>query len=455
MKIIKILGTLILLLSFSGCYDANEPNDYAYVIAIGIDKAKEENEYEISIQFAKPAQISGSGSEEGGSGGETLGLVTVEAPTIYSGINIANNIVSKRFQLSHTKIIVISEEIAKKGINNIIDTIVRSSDLRPNMYITVAKEGAKEYLASVEPEMEINPVKYYQLIFENKSSEFVPKSVSQNIYFYINSSERDVVLPMVSESKEGEKKLEATEEKSSEGGGGESGGEGQSGGKGQKSEGNQSQMENIELPKTNAKINYGGFEYLMKEYVAGNVTANKKNKSEAMGMAVFSGDKMIGEMNDIEAELYNIMNGKFIHDYATFYNEKFPDKPIVMTIRQYKPPAIDVKTSGENPKISVKVSMEGSLISVGGEYLVEEDIYNYEKEVEGYIKEDLAKFLNKTSREFGTDILGFGSYAKKNFLNYNQFEEYDWNSAYKRAEFETEVDFTIRRTGLIVKNNKK
>ena len=142
MKIFKLLGTLIFILSFSGCYDSNEPNDYAYVVAIGIDKAKTDNEYEISIQFAKPSQISGGASEQGGTGGETLGLVTVEAPTIYSGINVANNIVSKRFQLSHTKIIVISEEIAREGINDIIDTIVRSTDLRPNMYIAVAKESA-------------------------------------------------------------------------------------------------------------------------------------------------------------------------------------------------------------------------------------------------------------------------------------------------------------------------
>lgn len=426
MKIIKILGTLIFILSFSGCYDANEPNDYAYVVAIGVDKAKENDEYEISIQFAKPAQISGGSSEEGGTNGETLGLVTVEAPTIYSGINVANNIVSKRFQLSHTKIIVVSEEIAREGINDIIDNIVRSSDLRPNMYIAVAKDGAKEYLASVEPEMEINPVKYYQLIFENEAAEFVPKSVSQNVYFYINSGERDIILPMVSKSRE-------TGEAASE------------------EESNESQKDNITLPKTDAGTNYSGFEYLMREYSAGNVVANKKNKSEAMGMAIFENDKMISEMNDIETELYNIINGTFKTGYNTFYNDKFPEKPMVMQVRQYKPPSINVQTYEDMPKISVDISMEGSLISVAGDYLVEEDIDNYEKNISGYTEEALKKFLNKTSRELGTDIFGFGMYAKRNFLNYGKFENYNWREKYKKAEFDVNVDFTIRRTGLIIK----
>ena len=441
MKKFKLLGTLIILFAVTGCYDGNEPNDYAYVVAIGVDKAEDEGEYEISIQFAKPTQISGGGSEEGGSGGETLGLVTVKAPTVYTGINIANNIVSKRFQLSHTKIVVVSEEIARGGIRGIIDTIVRSNDLRPNMYIAVARESAKEYLASVEPEMEINPVKYYQLIFENEAAEFVPKNVSQNVYFYTESKEREVVLPVVSKSKEDKKKSQDKE------GGGESGGG--------KSEGNDAQKENIEIPETGAKSNSMGFEYMLKEYIAGNVEANKKNKSEAIGMAIFDGDRMVGEMNEIETELYNIINGGFESNYNTFYNDEFPQRPMVMSVRQYRPPAARVRIVNGNPKIFVKISMEGSLISVEGDVIVEEDIYNYEEKIEKYIEDAAVKFLNRTSKEFGTDIMGFGTKARKNFADYSEFLKYEWKDAYKRAEFKVDVDFTIRRTGLIIKNSGK
>ncbi len=440
MKILSILGTLILLLALSGCYDATEPNDYAYVVAIGIDKSEKENEYEISVQFAKPSQISGGSSEQGGSGGETLGLITVEAPTIYSGINIANNLLSKRFQLSHTKIIVVSEEIAKEGINDIIYTVVRSTDLRPNMYVAVAKDSAKEYLASVEPEMEINPVKYYQLIFENTAAEYVPKSFSQHIYFYINSDERDVCLPIVAKSKEPEK--ESKESTS---------GSGQGGKKGQKSGSNESQEENTKLPQIDPKTNYDGFEYLEEEYVAGEVLANKKNKSEAMGTAVFSGDKMVGELSNVETEIYNILDGSFIYNYNTFYSEEYPKEPMVMTVRQYKPPTISLKIKDKKPEIYVKINMEGSLVSVAGNYLLEEDIYKNEKRIEGYIKKDVEKFLYKTSKDLGTDILGFGTRAKKEFINYSEFEKFDWPKAYKDAEFQVDVDFSIRRTGLIIK----
>lgn len=452
MKIIKILGTLILLLAVTGCYDANEPNDYAYVVAIGVDKSESLGQYIISIQFAKPVQISGGGSEEGGKGGETLGLVTVEAPSIYSGINIANNIFSKRFQLSHTKIVVISEEIAKEGIDDIVYTIVRSIDLRPNMYMAVAPDGAKEYLASVAPEIEINPVKYYQLILENTYAEFVPKNVSQDIYVYMESGEKEIILPLVSAgNQQQEKNNSQGEQKGQENrSGGNNGGEqGNSGGG---SEGSKEQKKEVDVPKTGAKTNYEGFEYLIKEYVAGNIAANKENKSEAMGMAVFSKDKMIGKMSGIESEIYNLMNKKFEYTYSTFYGEDFGT--IVMMVQQYEKPYINVRVSGKNPEIKVKVSMEGSLIDVPNTNLMENDIYTYEKRIEGYMKNAIEKFLYRTSKDFEADIVGFGTYAKKNFSAYDDFEQYNWREKYKDAEFNVEVDFKIRRTGLVIKNNK-
>lgn len=442
MKMIKILGTLILLIFASACNAATEPNDYAYILAIGVDKAETDDQYEISVQFAKPAQISGGSSEEGGTGGETLGLVTVEAPDIYAGINFANNLVSKKFQFSHTKIIVISEELAKEGIGSVIYTIERSNDLRPNMYIAVSKGKAREYLAEVKPEMEINPVKYYQLIFDNDYAEFVPKNASQHTYFYMDSKERDIILPLVAKSKQDKDKGETKSAQGNSSGGGDSGG---------KDGGGTEEEEPKELPKSTQPVNYGGFEYQLREYIAGDITEYKKNKTEAMGMAIFSGEKMIGEMNGLEGEIYNMVDGNFQYSYNTFF-AKNSQKPIVMQMKHYKKPKINVEIENGKPKIGIKLIFEGNIVSALNDYFVEGDIKNYENELEGYIEEAVLKFLNKTSKEFGADILGFGSYAKKSFLDVGEFEEFDWQKAYKEAEFEADIDVRIVRTGAVIKN---
>ena len=96
MKVIKIIFSLIFILLLCGCnfISGNEPNNVAFVVAVGFDKGKT-SDYEITIQFARVTQISGGGGEEGGKGGsEIIQNVTVEAPDLYSAINTANHIVS-------------------------------------------------------------------------------------------------------------------------------------------------------------------------------------------------------------------------------------------------------------------------------------------------------------------------------------------------------------------------
>ena len=55
----------------------------------------------------------------GESGGESATNVTVDAPSIFSGLNMNNNILSKQITTSHTKVIVISRRLAEAGIENI------------------------------------------------------------------------------------------------------------------------------------------------------------------------------------------------------------------------------------------------------------------------------------------------------------------------------------------------
>ncbi len=83
----------------SGCRDLHEPNSIAYVVAVGVDRADSGN-YDITIQFAKPVQISG-GEEGGGGEGNITENITVEAPAFFPALTIANQLVSKKFDLSH------------------------------------------------------------------------------------------------------------------------------------------------------------------------------------------------------------------------------------------------------------------------------------------------------------------------------------------------------------------
>ena len=61
----------------------------------------------------------------------------------------------------------------------------------------------------------------------------------------------------------------------------------------------------------------------------------------------------------------------------------------------------------------------------------------------------IMRYLNKTTKEFNADIAGFGAHMSKNFLTWREWKDFDWLSRYKDATFVIDVDFKVRRPGLI------
>lgn len=460
-----ILFILCLPFLFSGCITMEEPNDLAYVVALGIDQSEEYGEYNFTIQFAKPIQISGSGSEEGGGGGSGEGMMenlTFTAPTIYTAINLANQIVSKRFTMSHAKLIVFSREIAANGIRDFMETMVRNMEIRPNIYMAVSLSSAKDYLDKVKPLIETDPAKYYQLIYENNYSIYTPNNVSQEFYFSQSSPESENVLPIANIMPE---KQGSDENSSASGkGGGESGssgsaseGENSSGGSenGSSFDTSSGKEEMPDMLSSPIPMKQGGFEYRVKNYLAGDVVRNSDNQSEILGMAVFHGDTMIGVSGSVEAQLYNLMKGSFYATNISFPNPNNQNKSTTIRVEQMKKPKISVDVSGDHPVGHIKLCLSGEFYSLPADCIVEKDVEKYELQAQQSTRNAVRDFLFKTSREYQADIVGFGSYAKRKFLTYQKFRDYKWEEQYPYMDFDVQVDFRIKRSGLTIRTGEE
>lgn len=408
MKIFKIMPLLLFVLLFSGCSDASEPDSLGYVVAIGIDKSQNpEAKYDITIQFADPVTISGGSGEEGGKGGQqSIKNITATAPSVYSAVNVANHIVSKVFKLSHTKVVVFSKELAEDGLSGILETLGRSSDIRPNTYFTVSKCSAKEFLEAVNPETEVNPTRYYTMLFENDFSGFIPQNKSQDFYFFANSNEKNVVLPLSS------------------------------------------------VPQKEGTHNFSdtGYQYGLEDFKAGEIPS-EKTEIQIMGMAIFDDDKYIGEMGDIETELYNLLTGQYKNSYVTYHFSETPDYPITVLQSQNKPPKIKVDISGDIPKISVTVRVEVDFYSSAPDTSIEDNLGKFSDEAAEELKRAITDFLLKTT-DMKADIVGFGSYAKRNFKDIKAFSDYKWKEKYPSSVFDVNVDLSVRRTGLMIRSEK-
>jgi hypothetical protein len=492
MKKLKVIISIVVLMAIlSGCYDSAEPNDLVYTVAMGIDRVDNGN-LKLTIQFAKPVQISGGGGEGGGggsSGSEILDNIVVEAPTLYAGINLANHIVSKRFVMSHVKLMVFSEEVAKEGLNAFTDTMARSKSFRPHIYMAVSTSSAEKYLESVKPMIEISPAKYYKLIYESDYSAYTPKTQSKYFYYESFTSARDAVLPLcgvIAKTQEEEEEVEkegkqAGQSEGEPSGTGKTGGSESSGGKsggaeagteggseGESSGGSQSESQGSKQPggeqneskestqpRNTMALNEEGFEYRLKNYIAGDIPRESKNPSETMGMAIFSGDQMVGTMGGIESELYSILSGEFDYNYTTFENPFQTSVPITVRLRQKSQPVMEVRMEGDTPVVKIKVYLEGDMESLPSDYLVENDLQTFEDSVKQNIQTAGEKLLYRTSQEWNADILGAGERIKKQFLTVQKFEEFNWKEKYKQAQFEVEPQFEVKRTGLTARVEQK
>ncbi len=420
MNKIKIFLILPLVLLLTSCV-GEEPNDIGYITALGIDKA-EKTGFEYTIQFANPTKISGGASEEGGSGGNIVENIVVEAPSVYAGISNADAIVSKDLSLSHAKIIVVSEEVAKDGLYGIADVIARNNEIRPDIFIAVA-ENAGDYLEGVKPVIELNPVKYYQLTYQNKNGSAVPQNPAVDFYMDCVSGDRDCVLPLAGIA------------------GAEETGSGTDAGSG-KSESNEKPSKNTK--NENAPINEKGFQNKKKNYLAGEAGAEIKNKSETLGLAVFKGDKYIGKLGSIDAQIYNILVNNMKGSKITFASNKDSEIPVCVNLEEKRKPKF--KIDEKQKKVEIELRLEGELVSApvsahGG-------TENNDNKMAEMVSNAALEFLNRTYKEMNVDIIGIKGKSKRKFLKNSDYQSFSDGFEPREWSFDVKTELQMKRAGM-------
>jgi len=162
-----ILIILIFATILTGCYDSIGIEHTAYAIAIGIDKGTDDN-IRLSLQFTVPdGAAPGEPPEPGGGQSDSAEVVSVEAPNIDSGISLINSLISKRVNLSHARVIVISQELAVGGISEHIYTLANNIQVRPNTNIIISRGNAFDFFENAKPTLESLSARYYDIILNS------------------------------------------------------------------------------------------------------------------------------------------------------------------------------------------------------------------------------------------------------------------------------------------------
>ena len=180
---------LLLLFTLTGCYDSTGLEDFYYIVAIAIDKA-ENNLISLSIQIGK----SSSGSDAATSQSDEYKIYTVKCESIEAGINILNNYLNKKINLSHCSAIVFSEEVAREGVKKYINIFGNDTEIRPNCNLLVSSEKAYDVLDKVSNSGESFSSRLYEYILQSVDyTGYTVDSVFSKFFSAINTEQTQAV----------------------------------------------------------------------------------------------------------------------------------------------------------------------------------------------------------------------------------------------------------------------
>lgn len=412
-----VLMTAVLALSLSGCYDQREIDELAYPLAVGLDVG-EANVLRMTLQLAAPLAIGGGGGGESGGGGgggeaETTSVITVDTPSIYSGLNMINNIISKEINLSHAKVIIVSKKLAQNGVTKYIQAIKRGREFRPDTFFLLTNEPPYEYLKNIKPILESNPAKYYELLLGKDYASFFP-DVRITDFHYADTSDSIEPVAILSGTNQKEKVDELGEIGSKAG---------------------SDRPEGV--------------------YEAGDIPVISDLKNVVMGLAVFKSGKMVGTLNGAEAACYQMVTGKYKHSFWSFPDVYDESNLVVMDIIQRKKPSITAQIKDGKAVVKIVLDLEGDFTSIQSNIAYEDDPQPMEDRAKELIAKEIAAMLKKTTEEYDSDICGIGRYVKGSFLTLDQWESFKWNEKYSSTDFTIDVKLKVRRTGLIIKTAKQ
>lgn len=398
--------TLILIsLTFSlyGCYDSTSIEEYAYVIAIGIDEGKE-NAIKLTLQFA----LSDSSSESSSSQSNENSIISIESSSIDNGISIINSYISKIVNLSHCQIIAISEILAEKGIEKYIHTLINNVEMRTDCNLLITKCSAKDYIENSTPILTDLTARYYEVLLNSESyTGYTVKTpileLSSSAHNFLG--QHVTILAGLNLKEYGYDKKNTNDVNLID--------------------------KSVELKPSETPI-----------------TGN--TKSQVIGLAILDNMKLIGELNAIESVCYLILTNQLDRCIISIPSPFNPNESIDLLFKINNSSKNKVKIINSTPYITCNIELKASIHSFSGniDYTAAENINTIEEYASSYMKAKISDFLYKTAKVYHSDITGFGHYITPKYSTINKLKESHWKDNYKNSFFDVNVNTIIKATSL-------
>lgn len=414
-KTYLIILLILIIFSLTGCYSKKELDNLAYVIAIGADVGSGD-ELNITYQIAVPLKIS---SESGKTGEENYITHTVRANSLYTGNSKVNSLTSKEINLSHVKLIVYSEELAKQDLSGHINSLISNVAIRPKTTVAQCKGTAQEFLEKITPNLEASPARYYELLFE--SQKYTDDTIASELLdFYSSASALDqaTTLIVLSNQKENDDNSSKTKNE----------------------ENMQENDKNLDLSSEDSENN--------EDIKDGN--ENNKSETKFLGIAAFNGGKLVGIIPEELVASHLILTSSLKEGNITVDDVEEKNKLVSIKLSQEKACKFNVDIEKNVPEITITINILAKLQSSNSttDYLNKKNKNLLKEKIETKLETQLTEYLRKT-QELNSDISGIGKHVKKEYLTWTEFKKSNWNKNYQNAKIKLDVNVDLNVSRVI------
>lgn len=408
MRTALILILLACLLT-AGCNGAKETDEVAWVVSMGIDRAGD-GDLLVTYRMANPA-VQAAGDSGGAAGKEPSTVMTVKAPSLAEARNLLNTSISRNVSLTHITAIVIGEDLARAGVEDLVSPLLRFREFRGSTFLIVV-HGVKvsDIFKANKPPIETLISRWVQNYMRSydEVSYFLPLTLHQ---FYTRLKASSGAPLAVSY---GVNSLSASDRSAAS--------------------------------QPNSKV---------KTYLPGDLPRQGGNPTEFAGTAVFKEDKLVGFLDTGETRALAILLDKFPQGFITVTDPLSPQRQVNVRLRNGRAPKITVDTAADRPVVTIDVFLEGEITAIPSGIAYEEKDFLplLETQISNIVNEQILNMLVRT-QGWGCDVVDFGYYIRPKFLTIADMWQYRWTEKFLQAEFAITVNTEIRRTGLLRKTQE-
>ena len=184
--------SVCLALLLTGCWDRKEINDVAFIVGTAIDKEKDG--FRATLQIPLVGQMGGpQGGGGGTSGSKSWHTESAFGKTIRGATEAEQDHLSRVLNLSHRRVFVIGQTLARQGVMPMFDAVFRIPQNRLSAFPLIALGEAKDILTADAP-VEKMPAEMLREVAQLASND----PINLRIFFYSLLTEGiDPIAPAV------------------------------------------------------------------------------------------------------------------------------------------------------------------------------------------------------------------------------------------------------------------